>query len=274
MILIMPTELITQAIKAEVFDAREGSLLTWLGSAGVLLNARGTVLLIDPVLALAEIDGETRSETGHRLKLELPIEAARVPRADAVLYTHADGDHLGRRTAEILNERLRPRFIAPPPVVARLEDLGVEANRIVVAEDFMTLRIGEAEIHITPALHDWQPESPWRRGDCCGFLVRTPDGAVWHPGDTRLIDELLQVKDVDVLWFDIAQALAHLGPEGSARLAESCGARDLIAYHYGTFDVPPGGPFGCDPEDCRPVVAGLPATFHILNPGEAFRLVN
>jgi L-ascorbate metabolism protein UlaG (beta-lactamase superfamily) len=124
------------------------------------------------------------------------------------------------------------------------------------------------EIKVTPALHDWQENEPWGRQDCCGYVLKTPDGSIWHPGDTRLIDPLLEIRDIDVLFFDVAAVEAHLGPQGSVRLAESSGARVLVAYHYGTFDLPPGSFGGCDPADSLPLIAGLPADFLQPDPGE------
>ena len=264
--------MITQQVPASFFDRRDDTIVSWLGSAGALINTRGTVLFIDPVITTVSRNGEQVAETGHRLKTPFPIQASDVPRADAVLYTHADGDHFGRKTAEILNVNLKPVFIAPPPVQIRLQEMGVVGERIVTARDGASVQIGEAEVVVTPALHDWNEKNPWQRGDCCGFLVKTLDGTVWHPGDTRLLEELLAVKGVDVLFFDVAEARAHLGPEGSARLAETCGATDLIAYHYGTFEVPPGGPFGSDPKDCLGLVEELSAYYRQLNPGDLFSL--
>ena len=85
--------------------------------AGLLINTRGTVLLIDPLLVvLKAADGTAVSETGHRFRVPLPIEAASVPRVDAVLYTHEDGDHFARPAASVLNRNCRPRFVAPRPV--------------------------------------------------------------------------------------------------------------------------------------------------------------
>jgi L-ascorbate metabolism protein UlaG (beta-lactamase superfamily) len=265
-------ELQPQAIPPSFFDGRKDTVLTWLGMAGALINARGTVLFIDPLITMAESDGGGVCESGHRLKIPLPIEARDVPRADAVLYTHADDDHFGRLTAETFALRLRPRFVAPPPVARALKDVGVEGERIVTARDFDSIRIGQAEVVVTPALHDWQEKDPWQRGDCCGYLIKTPDGTSWHPGDTRLIDELLEVRGVDLLFFDVAAVDAHLGPAGSARLAETCGAKAMIAYHYGTFHLPPGTFGSCDPRDSLPYVKELPARFLQLNPGELLRL--
>lgn len=262
----------SQHIEDSFFEQRMNTVITWPGSAGAFINTRGTVLLIDPVISLIEREGKSVAETGHRLKVPFPIEAKDVPRVDAVLYTHADGDHFGKQSAKILNSSLKPTFVATPPVQARLEEMGVERERIIVANDYDVIQIGQAEIMVTPALHDWSQKNPWKRGDCCGYLVKTPDGTIWHPGDTQLLDELLEINEVDLLFFDVAEARAHLGPEGSAKLAETCGATDLIAYHYGTFEVPQGGPFGSDPERCLPLLEGLSARFHLLNPGTLFCL--
>jgi L-ascorbate metabolism protein UlaG (beta-lactamase superfamily) len=268
----MSTELRPQEISPSFFDTRRDTVVTWLGMAGVLINARGTILFIDPLLTAVESEGQRICESGHRLKVSLPLEAEDVPRADAVLYTHADGDHLGRLTAETFGTRLDPRFLAPPPVERILWDIGIGEGAIAVARDFESTRIGQVSVVVTPALHDWQEENPWQRGDCCGYLVHTPDGTIWHPGDTRLTDELLTIRGVDVLFFDVAAVNAHLGPAGSARLAETCGAKVMVAYHYGTFDLPPGTFGSCDPKDSLPHVKGLSARFLQLNPGEPLRL--
>ncbi|MBN2149074.1 MAG: MBL fold metallo-hydrolase [Anaerolineales bacterium] len=268
----MNTQLKTHPLETSFFAARGQTLVTWLGMAGVLLNVRGTILLIDPLISTIARDGELVSEEGYRLKLPLPIQAKDLPRADLVMYTHADDDHFGRVTAKTLAERLPCRFLAPPPIVQRLVEMGIAHERITTAVEKDVVQIGSAQVVITPALHDWQEVNPWKREDCCGYLVKTPDGTVWHPGDTRLIDDLLAFKDVDVMFFDVAAVDSHLGPQGSARLAQSCGAKLLVAYHYGTFDLPLGSFGNCDPDDALPFVKDIAGIFIKPNIGETLAL--
>jgi len=266
------SELQSQKIPPSFFGPRSDTVVTWLGMAGVLVNCRGTALLIDPLITLVESEGEMLCEGHYRLRTPLPIESRQMPHIDVVLFTHADGDHFSRVTAEVFAARETTKFVAPPPVERGLLNLGVSKERIVTARDFDSIEFGAAVVEVTPALHDWQDENPWRRGDCCGYVVRTPDGSIWHPGDTRLIDELLEVKDVDVLFFDVAAVRSHLGPEGSAKLAVSSGAKVTIAYHYGTFVLPKGSYGNCDPKDALPYTQGLSARFLLLNPGEILHL--
>lgn len=67
----------------EAFQDQPGTTVRWLGGAGALVNCRGTVLLIDPVLEGFDMP----------LLVESPLKVEDVPKADAVLLTHSDNDH-------------------------------------------------------------------------------------------------------------------------------------------------------------------------------------
>jgi len=271
-------KLTPKPIDASFFDARDDTVLAWTGMAGLLVNTRGTILFVDPLIVASERDDEQYSETGLRLLAPLPIEAKDVPRADVVMYTHAEDDHCGKATARVFEENLQPTFFGPPPVFERLAEVGIDTSRRRIARDFETQRFGDVAVTVTPALHDHDATNPWKRGDCVGYLIRTPDGSVWHPGDSRLIDELLAFRDVDVLLWDVTlDCPAHLCPPGSAALAKSAGAKTLLAYHYGTMEAPERGglyerSLESDPDASLPFLEGIDAPFLRLNPGETLRL--
>lgn len=268
----MSKNLVTQKIAPTFFDMRRDTVLTWLGMAGALINVRGTILLIDPLISLVSVNSNVLCEGEYQLKVPLPIEAKDISYVDAVLYTHADNDHFGSVSAQVLAEQTFCRFIAPPPVKQRLRGLSIREDRIITTHDDDIIQLPNADIVVTPALHDWQETDPWQRGECCGYIIKTLDGMIWHPGDTRLIPELLHIRRVDVLFFDVAAVDSHLGPAGSAQLAKRSGAKVMIAYHYGTFELPSGSFGNCDPDDSVRFLADVPADFLQLNPGELLKL--
>src|SRR4028118_1799863 len=74
----------TQALSLKDFQIRDETAVYWLSAAGVLINSRGTTIMIDPILSVMEND-PTRSEIDGKLLLAPPpIQADQVPRVDAI----------------------------------------------------------------------------------------------------------------------------------------------------------------------------------------------
>ena len=124
----------TVQIPRSFFDERQNTLVTWLGMAGALVNSRGTIIFIDPLITEGAEPG--LCESGLRRLISPPIWSHEVPKADIVCYTHADGDHFGKPTASMLDDNLAPKFLAPPPIAAQLRDIDVEEERLIIAKDF------------------------------------------------------------------------------------------------------------------------------------------
>lgn len=83
---------LAEPIMQEAFNPPPHTELRWLGSGGVMLNSRGTVLMIDPVLEGFDMP----------LLFEPPIAAPQVPHLDGVLITRIDNDHFSILTCQHL----------------------------------------------------------------------------------------------------------------------------------------------------------------------------
>ncbi len=265
----------SQHIGRDVFKRARGTALWWLTNAGFLINSRGMLAMIDPVISV-DPDAPQTSETGMRLLVALPLEAAEVPRLDVVLYTHADDDHFARTTAQTLFG-VGALFVGPPPVARELAKMGLSRQRVRTALADEAIEVEQVSITPTPADHPWQlrdPErfgQPWKPEDCCGYLLDTPDGRLWCPGDTRLMDEHVQMKGVDVLLLDVGRSEYHLGVDAGARLANILDPPHIIPYHWGTYDAPEHEAYNGDPEEVRERLHN-PDAFHLLAPGQEFIL--
>lgn len=260
----------TKPITAKDFDPSENTSIWWLSGAGFLINSRGSLIMIDPVITMQAGSSEI-CELGHRMLVPLPIVAAEVPRLDAILYTHLDDDHLAPITAPALIGT-GGLYGGPAIVVQELERLGVPSRQARAFHIGETFRIGNVEITLTRADHSWQSQDPYGPEDCCGFFISTPDGSIWHTGDSRLLVEHMQMSEVDVLLLDVSNDPYHFGIENAVKLANHLENADIITHHYGTYYGPEILPFNGDPEKLSPHITRSESRFHVLAPGERYVL--
>lgn len=242
----------------------------WLSAAGVLINSHGTTIMIDPLLTVVS-DNPAVGETSERLLTAPPILADRVPRLDGILYTHTDNDHLGPFTAQALFKTGVP-FHGTALVLAELKKLGLKEHRGMAHRRGQSFRIGALEIEVTPAFHPHQLltkdfTSYFGPEDCCGYRITTPDGVIWIPGDSLLMNEHLEQKGVDLMFSDFSDNASHFGLDFSIGLANVHEQADLIAYHFGTFYGPDHDWCNANPEEARPRLR-RPERLHVLAPGE------
>ena len=209
--------------------------LTWIGHASFLFTLGGKRILIDPIFA-PRIGPVTRLTPPG-----LPIEE--LPPIDLVLITHNHRDHLDPWTISRLGSA--PTYVTPLGNGALLEKLG--ATKVTELDWWQSSTLGELEITLVPARH-WSMRFPWDRNDALwgGFVVRGPEGAAYHSGDTAFFEgfaeigrrlgpidwAMLPIGAYEPRWFMEAQ---HMGPEDAVEAARLLAARHLVAMHWGTF---------------------------------------
>ena len=254
----------TIPIPPTAFDAHSGTVLHWLGMAGFLINSRGTLIAVDPLL----------QDFDMPVLIDFPVTAADVPRLDAVLVTHADNDHYSVPTCTALSP-VTQRFHSTQYVAGLMRDAGMPADGHDIGDAFT---IADVRVRVTPADHAWQNAQPepgqrvFRDEDACGFWIETPDGVIWAPGDSRLIREHhLAMPAPDAMLFDFSDSEWHFGFDGAVEMANAYPDADLLLHHWGSVDSPEFAPFNADPDTLRDVVVN-PGRIRVLAPGEPFHL--
>ncbi|MEN5379554.1 MBL fold metallo-hydrolase [Sphingobacterium kitahiroshimense] len=253
----------TQFFGKEAFDKNNKTTLRWLGMAGFFINSRGTTFMIDPVLEGFDMP----------VLIDFPIKAKDVPSLDAVLITHADGDHFSLPTISKLKD-VTQIFHSTIYVDSLMQNEGYPTKGHNIGDSFT---VGPVKIRLTAADHAYQNETPgmstrwFKNEDACGFWIETPDGTVWAPGDSRLLPEHLEYPAPDAILFDFSDSEWHFTMEGALKIAEAYPHTPLLLNHWGSVDAPDFTPFNGDPKELKKRVVNPDRVF-VLAPGEPFSL--
>jgi L-ascorbate metabolism protein UlaG (beta-lactamase superfamily) len=208
--------------------------ITYVGHATTLVQLGAVNLLTDPVYS-------TRLILPKRL-VEPGIPIGELPRLDLVLVSHGHMDHLDVPT----HYRLPKSAIAV--CASHLSDL----LRPCGYREIIELRWGDTFSHLgvtitaVPVKH-WGTRGllPDNRG-YCGFVIESPDGTVFFPGDTAYFPGFREYG----LRYRIDAALlpigaynppsfrrVHMNPEDALQAFVDLRARYLVPVHWGTFVV-------------------------------------
>lgn len=246
----------------EAFEAVSRTEIRWLGGAGILIHTYGTNIMLDPVLAGSEMP----------TLFPAPVRVEEVSNLDAVLITHIDCDHYSRATCNALKTVCKS-FHAPQYVAQEMKKDQIDSKGHTIDEEFC---IQDVKVWVTPVVHNWQNEveeyqyREWMLEDYCGYFLETRDGNIWMPGDSKLMDEHLNLKKKpDVILIDFSDDCWHITMDGAVKLANAYPEAELICVHWGTIDYPDGAAFNSDPTIFIERVK-QPERVKILNPGCAF----
>lgn len=250
--------------KTEAFESQEKTIIRWLGNSGILLNSRGTSILVDPVLEGFDLP----------LLIDMPILTEEIPHLDGLLITHSDNDHFSLPTIQKLVNKTES--FHGPKYVAQLmkEHFGVAATGHKINEEF-TLK--NLKITLTRADHLWQNATTkfdriFKEEDFCGYWIETPDGSLWIPGDSKLLPEQLEMPTPDAILFDFSDNEWHIGLDNAIKLANTYPGADLILSHWGSIDAPNMNVFNGNPADLYERI-DYPERIKLLAPGEPYELI-
>lgn len=250
-------------ITSRAFDKIESTEVRWLTGGAAMINARGTVLLIDPVLEGFDMP----------LTYEPPIKPEEVVKADGFLVTHIDNDHFSRPTIRDTRQATKSYHTTRYVAQVMLEE-GIPGQGHDIGDEF---DVENVHVRVTPAWHNWQNGSKkwqyreWKREDYCGFYLATPDGTIWMPGDSRLLEEQLHYPEPDVILLDFADNDWHITFDGAVKLCAAYPNAVLIPIHWGSVDAPDWSTFNGDPERLKEAIVN-PQRLKVLVPGEAYEL--
>jgi L-ascorbate metabolism protein UlaG (beta-lactamase superfamily) len=238
-----------------------------------LVQLDGVSLLIDPVFS---------ESLGPGVRRAVPpaLEPAELPPIDAQLVTHNHRDHLDLPSVERVAR----------PIVG-----GLGLSRSLARRDLACTELSWwEETRVGPVGVSFVPSQHWSRRGLSdtnetlwgGFVIEGSSARIYHSGDTAYFEgfthiserfgpidaALLPIGAYEPAWFMSKQ---HLNPEQAIRAYADLAARELVAMHWGTFqltdeplDEPPARlrsewqRLGLDPAHCHVLPIGGSLTIH------------
>lgn len=220
--------------------------LRFLGQSAFLLTSGDHRVLIDPF-----IEGNPMSPVTLEEALEWNV--------DAVLISHAHGDHWGNAL---------DFGRAGVPIIGTAEIGGYAAAQ--GAENAVGMNIGGTyrtdwgSVTLTPAWHSSSFPDGTYGGMPTGLVVEMDGVRVYHAGDTCLFGDMRLIGDrgLDAALLPVGDHYT-MGPEEAARALELLRPRVAIPMHYGTFP-----PLVGDPQVFAREGQGRGVDVRVLSPGE------
>ena len=237
-------------LRPEGSGAGWGMRLTWLGTAGFIVETRETTLLVDPFVTRPGL----RRILGRLVPDDLAI-ARHVPRrVAAVLCGHSHYDHAADapRIARITSAKL----VGSASTCAWGLAEGIEEDRLVrIPPRGASVRFGDLEVRFVPSRHGKVllgrvplegdvhgiPHTParvwdYRMGGAFGILIKSPGLTLYHNGSADLVDAELDGERADIL---VAGLAGRRRTENYvARLVSALDPSLVVPTHHDAFFAP------------------------------------
>jgi len=199
----------------------------WTGNAGWLLGSEGLLIGIDLDL----------QPPGSRLSQPV-ISAEEVAPCLSVLFvTHGHGDHFNRDTCRVLARRSECLFVVPANCAEAAAQSGMSERRMHVAAPGWPFDLPGVQVSPQRAIHGHKDFTVYQGAnlDDCGYLLTIGGKKVFHPGDSVLLADHLELGHLDVLFISPTEHNMHV--ERAAFLIERLKPEHVFPQHYGTYQI-------------------------------------
>jgi L-ascorbate metabolism protein UlaG (beta-lactamase superfamily) len=227
-----------------------GARISWLGTAGFIIESRETTLLVDPFLTRPGLRRIARRLVPDDLAI-----ARHIPRkVDAILCGHSHYDHAA--DAPRIARLTKAKLVGSESTCAWGRAEGLPEDQLVrIPARGGSTRFGDVEVRFVASRHGrivlgrvpfpgivtGSPKTParvwhYKMGGAFGILIRAPGVTIYHNGSADLIDAELDGERADVLLAGLA------GRKGTAnyvgRLIGALAPQLVVPTHHDAFFRP------------------------------------
>jgi L-ascorbate metabolism protein UlaG (beta-lactamase superfamily) len=270
------------AFLADVSSAETGSSffhLWWLGQSGFLIKYRFGTMVVDPYLSDALTRKYAATDKPHTRVTARVVDPSRLAGVDVVTSSHNHTDHLDADTLlpliainpelTLVASEANTAFVRERLNVGNLRLFGIHEKKAVEVNGFTILGV--------PAAHNDLDRDRSGYPKYLGFLIWGSFGTIYHSGDTRRHDEIVEFLRAFPHPIDLAllpingdrperRVAGNLSGREAAQLAKDIGAKLVIPCHYDMFEFNTADPA----DEFIPECERLGQPYRVLQQGERF----
>lgn len=222
----------------------ESPKITWFGHSTVLLQINQKNILIDPMFG--PVPAPHPKLGNPRFNLELPIEIEKLPKIDAVIFSHDHYDHLDYGSILKLKGKVG-KYFTPLGVGNHLKEWGVDESLITELDWWDEVKFSDLQLICTPAQH-FSGRGLSDRGATLwsSWVVKSEEASIFFSGDSGYGDHfteigekygpfdfaMLECGQYNELWKEI-----HMMPEETAQASLDLKAKLMMPIHWGSFKL-------------------------------------
>jgi L-ascorbate metabolism protein UlaG (beta-lactamase superfamily) len=230
--------------------ASRGNLrIQWLGQAGFLIDSGYGRIIIDPYLSDSLAIKYEGGTFPHKRMMPAPVDPSAIGSLKLYLSTHHHSDHMDETTINRVVPNNDDCFFVVPSASAKSQKLAaVPKDRIVPADAFASVRVGEFMIYPIPSAHEKLTIDDAGHHVYLGYVISIGGITIYHSGDcipyAGLVDNL-SAFHIDIALLPVngrdnvrekAGILGNFSLEEAMQLAVTAGFSFTIGHHFGMFD--------------------------------------
>jgi L-ascorbate metabolism protein UlaG (beta-lactamase superfamily) len=235
---------VTQVDSLEIDNYNGKTRLIWFGHSAFLLQMEGKNILIDPMFGNVPAPNPMLGQ--KRFSARLPIAVEKLPKIDAVLFSHDHYDHLDYGSVKLLKEKV-DMFYTPLGVGPHLIEWGVAEDQVVELDWWQDATLFGLRFICTPAQH-FSGRGLTDRGKSLwgSWVIQSAKENIFFSGDSgygahfKEIGEkfgpfdfaMLECGQYNQLWKEI-----HMMPEETAQAGIDIKAKKIMPIHWGAFKL-------------------------------------
>jgi len=167
-----------------------------------------------------------------------PFQIPISEKADFILISHEHDDHCSPKD---IKKIIKPEtiIIASEQCRDKLAIISKSVSHVHYMKPNQNMKIGEFFVETVPAYNLNKFKSPGivyhpKEDGKLGFIINFKQGRVYHPGDTDLIPEMKNLRDIEIAFLPVSGVYV-MSAEEAAKAAEIIKPKVVIPFHYGSI---------------------------------------